>query len=214
LFCERNAHYCKMTAALLSLHYLPNIAWFKSYVHYDKIRIEKQENFVKATGRNRCEIAAANGRQTLTIPLDGGRDHHRKYTDTKIACTTNWQDSHWHSIKSSYGSAPYFGFYAHIFQKFYEKEYAYLFDFNLELLNATISVLKLKKEFEFTSEYQKTIVDATDLRTSRSVASEELNMPRYLQVFEERHGFLPNLSILDLIFNLGPQANQYLTKLV
>ena len=199
-----------MTTALLSLHYLPNIAWFKSYVQNDNILIEKHENFVKSTGRNRCEIAGANGRQMLTIPLDGGRDHHRKYTDSKIAYITNWQDNHWHSIKSAYGSAPYFEFYAHIFQKFYEKQYQYLFDFNLELLIATISVLKVKKEFEFTTEYQKSPVYATDLRTIKNVDAEELSLPRYLQVFEERHGFLPNLSILDLIFNLGPKSVEYL----
>lgn len=203
-----------MTAALLSLHYLPNIAWFKSYVQFDGIYIEKHENFVKSTGRNRCEIAAANGRQTLTIPLAGGRDHHRKCTDTKIAYINNWQDNHWHSIKSAYGSAPYFEFYAHIFQKFYEKEHVYLFDFNLGLLNAVISVLKLKKQFEFTTEYQKTPAGIADLRAITKDETEALKQPRYLQVFEERHGFLPNLSMLDLIFNLGPQSNGYLAKLM
>ena len=199
-----------MTTALLSLHYLPNIAWFKSYVQNDNILIEKHENFVKSTGRNRCEIAGSNGRQMLTIPLQGGRDHHRKYAETQMAYITNWQDNHWHSIKSAYGSAPYFEFYAHIFQKFYEKQYQYLFDFNLEMLHATISVLKLSKEFEFTAEYQKSPAHATDLRTIKNVDAEELSLPRYLQVFEERHGFLPNLSILDLIFNLGPKSVEYL----
>jgi len=203
-----------MTAALLSLHYLPNITWFKSYVQYGNIWLERHENFVKSTGRNRTEIAAANGRQTLTIPLAGGRDHHRKYTDTKIAYITNWQANHWHSIRSAYGSAPYFEFYAHVFQKFYEKEYPYLFDFNLELLNATISVLKLKKGFELTATYEKTPVDIADMRSRRSVTPEDALLPRYLQVFEARHGFITNLSILDLIFNIGPQSGQYLANRV
>lgn len=203
-----------MTAALLSLNYLPNITWFKSYVQYGNIWLERHENFVKSTGRNRTEIAAANGRQTLTIPLAGGRDHHRKYTDTKIAYITNWQANHWHSIRSAYGSAPYFEFYAHVFQKFYEKEYPYLFDFNLELLNATISVLKLKKGFELTATYEKTPVDIADMRSRRSVTPEDALLPRYLQVFEARHGFITNLSILDLIFNIGPQSGQYLANRV
>ena len=203
-----------MSAALLSLHYLPNIAWFKSYVQYDNIWIEKHENFVKSSGRNRCEIAGANGRQTLTIPLAGGRDHHRLYTDTKIAFITNWQDNHWHSIKSAYGSAPYFEFYAHIFQKFYEKDYPYLFDFNLELLDAVIVILKMTKGLEFTAEYEKTLSDKRDLRSIRIGTKDEINLPRYIQVFEEKHGFIANLSILDLVFNLGPQSREYLTKLV
>jgi hypothetical protein len=185
-----------MSAALLSLHYLPNIAWLKTFVQNENIWIEKQENFVKSTGRNRCQIAGANGRHTLTIPLLGGRDHHRLYSDTKIAYETHWQDSHWYSIQSAYGSAPYFEFYAHIFQKFYEKEYPGLFDFNLELLNVLISVLKVKKNFEFTTEYQKIPVGITDLRFGKNIVDAAIILPRYLQVFEERHGFLSNLSIL------------------
>ena len=213
MFCKRNADYCKMSDALLSLHYLPDVAWFKNYVHTGNVWLEKHENFVKSSGRNRCDIAAANGRQTLTIPLTGGRDHHRLYTDTKISYITNWHDSHWHSIRSAYGSAPYFEFYAHIFQKFYEKQYEFLFDFNLELLKATLSVLKMKKGFALTAEYEKTPVGRTDLRSARNSQPESAGFPRYLQVFEERNGFMPNLSILDLIFNLGPQSTGYLAKL-
>lgn len=199
-----------MTAAVLSLHYLPNTVWFKNYLHYETIMIEKKENFVKSTGRNRCEIAGANGRQMLTIPLQGGRDHHRKYTDTKIDNKTNWQDNHWQSIKSAYGSAPYFEFYAHIFQKFYEKQYEYLFDFNIELLIAVLAILKVKKDFALTTEYQKIIAYIADLRSDNNKLTGEVNLHRYLQVFEERHGFLPNLSIIDVIFNLGPEAADYL----
>lgn len=201
-----------MSAALLSLHYLPDIAWFRNYLNYEVIRIEKQENFVKSTGRNRCDIAGANGRQTLTIPLAGGRDHHRKYTDTKIAYVSNWQDSHWHSIKSAYGSTPYFEFYAHIFQKFYEKQYEHLFDFNADLLTAVLSVLKVKKGFEFTTTYEKNVAGKIDLRSGRGSLKHTPDFPRYLQVFEERNGFISNLSILDLIFHLGPQSTDYIAK--
>jgi hypothetical protein len=201
-----------MAAALLDLQYLPNISWFKNFTNYEFIWIEKQENFIKSTGRNRCEIAGANGRQTLTIPLLGGRDHHQKYTDVKIACTSNWNDSHWHSIKSAYGSAPYFEFYAHIFQKFYEKPPLFLFDFNLELLNAVLSILKLSKGYELTTTYQKELTDKINLRSTRNTPLAIPTLPRYYQVFEERNGFLSNLSILDLIFHLGPQCKEYLLR--
>ncbi len=182
-------------------------------MHYEPVCIEKQENFVKSTGRNRCYIAGANGRQILTIPLQGGRDHHRKYTDTKIAYTSNWQDSHWHSIKSAYGSAPYFEFYAHIFQKFYETEYVLLFDFNLQLLDAVLSALKLNKDYLFTTEYQKGPIDLVDLRSNKQLLTALQTLPRYYQVFEERNGFIPDLSVLDLIFHLGPQSREYMAKL-
>ena len=199
-----------MQAALLSLHYLPDVLWFRNYLDYETIWIEKHENFVKSTGRNRCEIAGANGRQMLTIPLQGGRDHHQRYTDVKIAYQTNWQDSHWHSIKSAYGSAPYYEFYAHIFQKFYEKQYPFLYDFNLELLHAVLGVLKVKKGFELTTEFEKPVIDKVDLRSYRGALTGGAALPRYYQVFEERHGFMANLSVLDLIFNMGPESGGYL----
>ena len=201
-----------MNAALLDLQYLPNISWFARFTQYEHIWIEKHENFVKSTGRNRCEVAGANGRQTLTIPLLGGRDHHQKYTETKMAYSSNWKDSHWHSIKSAYGSAPYFEFYAHIFQKFYEKEHVFLYDFNLELLNSVLSMLKLSKGYEFTTEYQKEPIDKANLRSTRNTTIVIQSLPRYYQVFEERNGFISNLSILDLIFHLGPESKEYLLK--
>jgi len=199
-----------MADALLDLPYLPNTWWFRNFLSHDTVWIERHENFVKSTGRNRCEIAGANGRQTLTIPLLGGRDHHQKYTDTKISYTSNWQDNHWHSIQSAYGSAPYFEFYAHIFQKFYEKQPVFLYDFNLELLQASLAILKMKKSFEFTTMYQNKFETGVDLRSTRGSFTKPVVLPRYLQVFEERHGFISNLSILDLIFHLGPHSNEYL----
>ena len=210
MFCARKPDYCKMSAAVLELPYLPNISWFKNYVRYEQIWIEQHENFVKSGSRNRCRIAGANGLQTLTIPLQGGRDHHRLYTNTQIAYHSDWQKNHWHSIRSAYGSAPYFEFYAHLFQKFYEKQYPLLFDFNLELLRATLAALKMKKGFEFTTVYENKFDDKTDLRSQRNASTETPNLPRYYQVFEERNGFIADLSVLDLIFNLGPQSSDYL----
>ena len=202
-----------MTTALLDLQYLPGISWFRNYLSYDHIIIERHENFVKSTGRNRCDIAGANGRQTLTIPLLGGRDHHQKYTDTKIADQYHWKEIHWHSIQSAYGSAPYFEYYAHIFQKFYEKQHTFLYDFNLELLRSTLSALKMKKGYEFTTVYEKKMDGRADLRSTRSSFTEIQTLPRYYQVFGERNGFISDLSILDLIFHLGPGSVEYLSIL-
>ena len=209
MFCVRIADYCKMNASLLSLHYLPNVQWFKNYLDAENVWIEQHENFVKSTGRNRCYIAGANGKQILTIPLMGGRDHHRKYTETRISYQSNWQDNHWQSTKSAYGSAPYFEFYAHIFQNFYERQPEFLYDFNLNLLRAVLKALKIKKEFELTADYQKSPEGVLDLRQYRHSPAP---LPRYYQVFDDRQGFTPNLSIIDLIFNLGPGSLSYLTK--
>ena len=212
LFCVRNADNCKMSASLLSLHYLPNAQWFKNYLAGDLVLIEQHENFVKSTCRNRCYIVGANGKQILTIPLSGGRDHHQKYTETRISYQNNWQDNHWQSIKSAYGSTPYFEFYAHIFQNFYERQPEFLFDFNIELLKAVLKALKIKKEFAFSESYQKAPENVIDLRDERKSIPQAEQLPRYYQVFDDKHGFTPDLSIIDLVFNLGPGCLAYLTQ--
>src|SRR4051812_2271477 len=97
-----------MNAALLYLPYLPDAPWFAHYLKYPAIFLEHEENFVKASGRNRSRIAGPNGLQTLSIPLEGGRDHHRKYREVKISYQSDWQKIHWQSIRTAYGSAPYF----------------------------------------------------------------------------------------------------------
>ncbi len=204
--------YCRMAAALLDLQYLPNILWFRNFLKYETVWIEREENFVKSTYRNRLEIAGAGGKQALSIPLLGGRDHHQLYKDTIISYQYDWQSNHWQSIKSAYGSAPYFDFYAEKFQKFYEIKAERLFDYNLEGLNAICSMLKLKKSFELTVTYEKTSLDKTDLRSTRNTLYPR-EPPRYYQVFEERNGFIPNLSIVDLIFHIGPAALDYLKSL-
>jgi hypothetical protein len=200
-----------MKSALLELAYLPNIHWFRNYMNYGAIRIEREENFIKSSPRNRCEIAGANGVQILSIPLAGGRDHHQKYKETKISADNDWQGNHWQSIRSAYGSAPFFEFYADKFIPFYQKKYELLFDFNLDLLRLILEILKEKKAFEFTAIYEVNPPDKVDLRTKRNQKIVN-DCPRYYQVFEQRNGFIPNLSIVDLIFNMGPEARNYLMQ--
>lgn len=197
-----------MSLAVTDLQYLPSISWFKSYLKYPDILVDRHENFVKSSPRNRTNIATAAGKLLLSIPLQGGRDHHQKYTEVKIANTTNWQDKHWHSIKAAYGSAPFFEFYCDKFQKFYELPAVGLFDFNLQLLKAVLSALKIGSEVKFTDTYLAG-TDIVDLRSTRS-SNPDLAVTRYYQVFEEQNGFIPDLSIIDLLFNEGPQATRYL----
>ena len=194
-----------MSSALLYLPYLPNISWLQNFVKYETVCIERKENFVKSTLRNRCEIAGANGKQTLTIPLVGGRDHHQSYKEVRISYTENWQKKHWQAIRSAYGSAPFFEFYADKFQPFYEREFEFLFEFNIEMLKATLAVLKLNKNFEFNELFEKNCYDRIDLRYDKSPTD-----IKYYQVFEERNGFIQNLCTLDLIFNEGNRSREIL----
>lgn len=198
-----------MNTALLELPYLPNANWLGNFLGHEIILLEREENFVKSSFRNRCEIAGANGKQQLSIPLKGGRDHHQLYKEVRIDNTKMWQKVHWQSIRSAYGSTPFFEFYADRFQPFYEKEYELLFDFNYEILQSVLKILKAYKPFELTTSFEKDPADKIDFR-NKSVAS--IDLPRYYQPFEARNGFLSNLCALDLIFNLGPEAKTYLAK--
>ncbi len=198
-----------MNTALLYLPYLPNLVWFSNFLKHETVFIEGEERFVKSSFRNRCLIAGAQGVQILSIPIAGGRDHAQPYREVKISYHYNWQKKHWQSIRSAYGSTPFFEHYESRFEELYEKKFEFLFEFNAACLRVLIQLLKLQKEFGLTAEYQKQPTGIIDLRSIRS-SEEQIHFPRYYQVFEERNGFLPNLSIIDVIFNLGPQAMNYL----
>ena len=200
-----------MNKAITDLQYLPGINWFSQYLKHEQVWIERHENFVKSTGRNRCSIAAANGKQVLSIPLLGGRDHHRAYTAVNISYKADWQWNHWHSIVSAYNSTPYFEHYGYRLQPFYERQQANLFEFNLQLLQEVLKMLKVERELLFTDSYQAAGEGITDLRSNRK--NEEVINPPYYQIFADKNGFTPNLSIIDLIFHKGPEAKEYLMKM-
>jgi hypothetical protein len=200
-----------MDPALLYLPYLPNIYWFTEFLKHGRIFIEREEKFVKSSYRNRCIIGGDQGTLILSIPIIGGRDHSQYYKDVKLSYHYDWPKKHWQSILSAYGSAPFFEHYENAIQTVFEKQTESLFDFNLALLNTLLGLLKIKKEFEFTTAYEKE-TDLVDIRSVKS-AGERSVMPRYYQVFEDRHGFLPNLSVIDLLFHLGPQSKDYLLSL-
>jgi hypothetical protein len=189
--------------AITYLPYLPNINWLQNFVKHQP-RIEAHENFVKSTCRNRCEIAGANGKQILPIPLEGGRDHHRLYREVRISYHEDWQKKHWQSIRSAYGSAPFFEFYADRFQPFYERRYELLFDFNMDMLKTVLVALKFNNSLTITEAYQSADID---LRRETEISAIE-----YHQVFRERNGFYPNLCALDLLFNEGNRSKAIICR--
>lgn len=203
-----NSEYCAAMKAVISLEYLPSIHWFAQYLKCEQVYIERHENFVKSTGRNRCAIAGANGQQLLSIPMIGGRDHHQPYTSVAISYKADWQSNHWQSIVSAYGSTPYFEHYEYRLKPFYNKQYENLFELNLQLLQVVLKLLKAEREILFTPGYAKTMDGLTDLRSVRK--GEEPSLPPYYQIFSDKNGFIPNLSIIDLLFHQGPAAKEYL----
>ncbi len=194
---------------LLSTAYLPPIEYFQKIVGAEIVSVEKHEYFVKQTYRNRCHISGANGVMALSIPLI---NEHEKtlITEKKISYKENWQHQHWRSIKSAYANSPYFIYYSDELILFYEKKYDFLFDYNTELLQAVLKLLKIKIELKFTEIFEKQVEN--DFRNSISPKENVAikNFKTYTQVFSDKHGFKPNLSIIDLLFNVGPEAGEFL----
>jgi hypothetical protein len=202
----------KSTSLLLSTAYLPTIEYFVYLVNAHSIFIEKEESYIKQTYRNRCEIYSANGKISLIIPVTKTNGNHTVIKDIKIDNSVKWQLSHWRTIVSAYNHSPYFLFYKDVFEKFYFTKYKYLIDFNSYLLAESLKLLKWNQALYYTENYVKSNSgNLIDYRYSISPKkSSEIEQIPYNQVFNEKFGYIPNLSIVDLIFNLGSESLGYL----
>jgi hypothetical protein len=176
--------------------------------------IEKHSHYTRQTYRNRYNILAANGPLSLSIPVEKKKNQKVADKDVKIAWHTPWQHNHWHSLVSAYNSSPFFQFYCDELEPFFRQKYTWLFDYNLKSTDVICDLLGIDMEIEFTEEFQHHPKgDIIDLREAIHPKKDDPNgnltgpitVP-YKQVFDERHGFQPNLSILDLLFNKGPEA--------
>jgi len=198
--------------AIFPLFYLPPIEFFsKLQSHKQQVLIEKNEHFPKQTFRNRASIHSPNGKLDLAVPVVRGSKTHTKVQDVKISYDFDWQRLHWLSMQTSYRSSAFFEFYEDAFAPFYEKKFDFLFDYNERLLEIILKALKLNVNIAYTEEYQ---AEYPELKDYRSVIHPKIEgnyeTKPYYQVFEDRNGFIPNLSIVDLLFNKGPQSNQFI----
>lgn len=200
--------------AIFPLTYLGPVSIFANLLQYDKVLIEKKEHFIKQSYRNRCEIVGASGKLSLSIPtFRKGRDK-RIIDEVGICNDESWKTVHWRSICTAYRSSPYFEYYEADFEGLFLQESTNLFEFNLALFELILKKLKMEVQFSFTSEFILNY-EIDDYRPFYARNSEEqLVFPRYIQVFEERVGFQPNLSVLDLLFNEGPASKDYLLKVL
>lgn len=199
--------------AILPLFYLPPVGYFSLLQKLgEDFLIEKHEHLAKQTYRNRASIYSPNGKLDITVPVVKGAKTHTKMKDVRISYDFNWQRLHWLSLESCYRSSAYFEFYEDELSRFYTNKFEFLFDYNLELLEWLNKKLKLNKSFGVTEEYFDDIQPELDFRSAMSPKKQEdiVNNKSYYQVFEDKHQFLPNLSIVDLLFNQGPQARLYL----
>lgn len=201
-----------MKPVLLPLFYLPPVSWFSVFCDDEnEIFIEKMENFPKQTYRNRTCIFGANGKLSLTIPIH--RNGKREMKDIEISYSERWQNLHWKSIKTAYQSSPYFEYYENELKKIYEVQPKFLMDFNLNALEIIQNLFKSATEFILTENYMKD-TDKQDFRTFFSAKKEvDFEQEKYYQTFSDKLGFIPDLSILDLLCNLGPESLSYLKRM-
>jgi hypothetical protein len=197
---------------VLPSFYLAPVAYYSHILRSDvDVLMEKHEHFPKQTYRNRTSIHSPNGKLDLTIPIQKAKDQRRtQMKDVQISNADDWQRQHWMTLQTSYRRSAYFEFYEDDFVKFYKQKFIYLFDFNQELHEMILRLLKIKTNSSFTEDYHKKYIGFLDLRNTFNPKTElPVNKP-YFQVFEPKNGFISNLSIVDLLFNQGPQSRNYL----
>ena len=191
--------------------YFPNLAHFLAIVNANEVVLEMDDNFLKQTYRNRAYIYGANGKLGLNIPVIHSQNNRQKYRDVKIYNQDHWQSLHWKSLLSAYRTSPFFEYYEDDLQHLFTEKAEFLLDFNMKCFEVICDCLQLELNISKTETYQKIIEDKTDFRYLVNAKKEvSYTFETYTQVFNNKYGFIPNLSILDLLFNEGPNALNYL----
>ena len=216
---------------ILSTTYCGPVQWYQKLYRSDLVLMECHETFQKQTYRNRCVIATTNGPQTLTVPVERGTSPFIR--DIRISNHGNWRHQHWHALMSAYNESPFFDYYQDDFRPFFEKKYDFLYDFNMEICQKVCELIDIQPNIKETTSYRSLGVqecrsadnsmasnpssliphpssNPIDLRSAINPKHPDEDADfvarRYYQVYERKHGFQPNLSILDLLFNMGPES--------
>ena len=193
---------------MLTPAYLPTISYFKSIINQNELLLCVNTNYQKQTYRNRSVIFGANGRQNLIIPITKNiisqKDEH-----IEIHNEIPWQKNHWKSIETAYRSSPFFEYYKDEFRPFFIEEYRFLFQYNIELMRKILIILDLPIKL-------KKVNHNNDFKKNNYLIDPKTKLKRfkpYVQVFDEKIGFQSDLSIIDLIFNIGPEATEYIKSI-
>ena len=226
-----------MTTALLQTTYFGPVQWYQKLKRYDHCVIEQYDSYQKQTYRNRCVIATANGLQALTVPVDHSplTIDHVQCKDLRISDHNQWRRVHWNALQSAYSESPFFEYYADDIRPFFEQKYEFLIDFNEAIRQKMCELLDIETSVSYSSGFMVQgsgfsvqgswfMVQGSWFRIQGSVFKDfrevihakhpqddpEFQPRSYWQVFQHRYGFQPNLSILDLLFCMGPEAVFYL----
>ena len=193
--------------------YFPNVAHFSGILKADTVYFEVFDNYQKQSYRNRTEIYSANGKLALTVPVSYTQKNRQLYKDVKIANENNWQQQHLKSLQSAYSMSPFFEFYIDDLMPLFENTFDFILDFNLNCFEILKHSLQLNITAIHTKTFDKEPKGKMDLRPLVNRNFDAKRFQEYTQVFSQKHGFISNLSILDVMFNEGPNTELYLKKL-
>lgn len=194
-------------SVLLSTTYFGPIQWYQKLYRAERVEIEQWESFRKQTYRNRCLIATTNGIQALTVPVEHSDSPLIK--DIRLSDHGNWRHLHWNALQSAYGESPFFEYYQDDIRPFFEKHWEFLLDFNEAIRLKMCELIDIQPNVSYTKEFvsEENMASFRDVICPKHPQDDPDFTPRrYYQVYEQKHGFLPNLSILDLLFNMGPES--------
>ena len=198
---------------LIHPNYFPNIHQFTQIIKANNILFEVSDNYQKQTFRNRTYIYGANGKLGLFIPVIHTHKNRELFKDVKISYDSNWMDLHLKSLQSAYRSSPYFEYFEDDFIKLYSEKEKFLADFNIKCIKLISNLLDLDLDYKISGEYVEKTNDIIDLRDLSNARKEKkIDTPKYIQVFESKHGYINNLSILDLLFSEGPNSVSLITN--
>jgi hypothetical protein len=219
-----------MSTALLQTTYFGPVQWYQKLHRYEHTLIEQYDSYQKQTFRNRCIIATANGLQALTVPVDthpvlgasAAESTKCLLKDVRISDHNQWRRIHWNALQSAYSESPFFEYYADDIRPFFEQKYDFLVDFNEAIRQKMCELIDIHPSVEYTQEFlspqevsstthHPIIHDFRDVISAKHPQPDaDFEVKRYWQVFQRKHGFLTNLAILDLLFNMGPESIFYL----
>ena len=198
---------------ILPTSYFGSIFQFAIIVQNHTYHVDGLEHFIKQSFRNRCEIYGANGKLKLIVPLEKWKNHSLTQ-EIRISYDENWQLQHWRSIESAYRTSPYFEFYEDDLKPLFFLKESSLLEYNQQVENELKALLQIGTKHQLTSTYEPSAPDWRKIiHPKNDEILEKIDFPNYIQVFESKFGFIPNLSILDLIFNLGPNSKNYLENI-
>ena len=212
--------------ALLSTTYFGPVQWYQKLYRYEEVEIEQWESFQKQTYRNRCLIATTQGVQALTVPVERNSQlsalNSQLIKDVRISDHGNWRHLHWNALVSAYGESPFFEYYQDDIRPFFEKRWDYLLDFNEEIRMKMCELVDIQPKASYSLEFREVansqlstlnsqLKDYREgIRPKHPMTDPDFEAKPYYQVYQQKHGFLANLSVLDLLFNMGPEGIFYL----